>query len=125
MLTFGTQSTGPAEYQLEDQRVSRNRIEVGTKKPDLIAQFEPLIRIFVESRSSHLFSHRSYRVISDRCNCTRDACAPTVDLSPDVSLRVTSFLLATRLNYSSLRANFARNFSRLAALNDCLEQFSL
>lgn len=33
---------------------------------------------------------RSYRVISDRCNCTRDACAPTVDLSRDVSLRVTT-----------------------------------
>lgn len=49
------------------------------------------IRIFAESRSSHLFTYpRSYRVISDRCNCTRDACAPAVDLSRDVSLRVTT-----------------------------------
>lgn len=81
------------------------------KKSDLIAQFGSLIRIFVESRSSHLFSDRSYRIISDRCNCTRDMFAPTVDLSRDVSLRVTSFyLLAQPVFVTGELRSINRNF---------------
>lgn len=74
---------------------SRNRDRIRARRAsDLITRAfaEVVLSEFSRNLGRPTYSPypRSYRVISDRCNCTRDACAPTVDLSRDVSLRVTT-----------------------------------